>query len=135
MGFLTSKGRVCGMEVREKQGSLVHDHYVSTQNEKLTDYGANVGKQTSKVSSNTVNVPIFNSSGTISYAKLLNGVPIKKSAHFRTLPAPADNGAVVLISKESDAVELKDTLVVDIPKFKDEGYVETRRGGGLNSLQ
>nr|GEY35965.1 hypothetical protein [Tanacetum cinerariifolium] len=114
------------------------------KNEKLTDYGADGGKQTSEVSSITANVMIINSSRPISYAKLLNGESSRKTVNFRSLLAPDGNGEDVAISTfsskdgmdamiENDPwlsyaramdelrahVKLKDTLVVFVPKFVD----------------
>ncbi|GKC27861.1 hypothetical protein Tco_1035155, partial [Tanacetum coccineum] len=40
-------------------------------------------------------------SGPTSYAKLVTGEPSRKSVNFRTLLAPAGNGAHVVISLES----------------------------------
>nr|GEW15058.1 RNA-directed DNA polymerase, eukaryota, reverse transcriptase zinc-binding domain protein [Tanacetum cinerariifolium] len=76
------------------------DGAIDKQNEKLTDYGAYGGKQTSEVLSITAKIPIVNSSGSISYAKLLNGEPSWKTINFHTLLAPVGNGADIAISME-----------------------------------
>ncbi|GJY68494.1 hypothetical protein Tco_0471476 [Tanacetum coccineum] len=84
----------------------------------LCDNKENKGNE-AMASSNVINseLGLQNVSNTLGDAS-------RKSATFRTLLAPAGNGADVAISIES-ILELKDTLVVDIPKFEGEGYTRS----------
>ncbi|GKB41074.1 hypothetical protein Tco_0886016, partial [Tanacetum coccineum] len=83
-----------------------------------------------------------NIKGHVSFSKLVNGEQSKKSANFHTLLWPAHNGANVAVSLDSVRVkkhggrssfaramielradvELKDTIIVYVPKLVGEGF-------------
>ncbi|GJX81367.1 hypothetical protein Tco_0330848, partial [Tanacetum coccineum] len=62
---------------------------------------ANIKKHTSVVSSNTLKVLVVRIMGPISYAKLVNGEPSRKSVNFRTLITMVGNGVDVAIPLDS----------------------------------
>nr|GEV05930.1 hypothetical protein [Tanacetum cinerariifolium] len=63
--------------------------------------GADIKKHTSVVSSNTLNVLVVRTMGPVSYAKLVNDEPSRKSVNFRTLITMVGNGVDVAIPLDS----------------------------------
>ncbi|GJX02848.1 zinc knuckle CX2CX4HX4C containing protein [Tanacetum coccineum] len=101
---------------------------------------ANLTKCSTLDSSTAVHISFGSNTKSFSYAKLLNRKPSKKTINFCPLLAPTGNGADVAIFVKSVHVvhgrssytramvelradaELKDTLLVDVPKFMGETY-------------
>ncbi|GKB74125.1 RNA-directed DNA polymerase, eukaryota [Tanacetum coccineum] len=107
--------------------------------EKVTESENNKGTQDDNVGQTPISSTVDSNIGT-SYAKLFTRQPSRNSVNFRALITPAGNGADVVVPLESihstrerssyaramielrANVELKDTIVVAMPKLVEDGF-------------
>nr|GEZ03030.1 hypothetical protein [Tanacetum cinerariifolium] len=133
-GFLSPRGKGQGVKEKEKQDmATVNNHDKATdrlrlKEASLTSVNIDLAKLSSLVSPTTANEsnestkgPILTKStlGPVSFATLFRSVQSRKAVNFRTLVALLVRSSYAKALVElGDDVELKDTLMVTVPKFK-----------------